>query len=188
MKKMGLVIIVIIAALALMLGSTYNGMVTEAENVNAAKSNVETMMQRRADLIPNLVATVKGYVNHEHAVCTEIAEARSKLSGAIDSGDLQAMDEANKEVSSALSRLLAITENYPKLEASQQFITLMDQIEGSENRITVARTDYNSVAQKYNTSIKKFPKNIFANMFGFDAAEYFEAEEGAEKAPQVSFD
>lgn len=165
-----------------------NSLVTLNEEVNFQLSNVGTTLQRRSDLIPNLVETVKGYAKHEEQVFTDIADARAKLAGSIKSGDVESMNEANNALDSALSRLLAITENYPDLEASEQFIGLQDELAGTENRITVARQNYNQAVNKYNTAIKKFPANIIASMSGFEAADYFEVDESAKEVPKVSFD
>lgn len=193
MKKKGLmvtlgviaaVIIIAVAAVA----SGYNGMVGAQENLNTQKSNVETQLQRRADLIPNLVSTVKGYAAHEESIYTEIAEARAKLNTAVSSGDVDQMDQANSALSSALSRLLVIVENYPDLKASQNFINLQDELAGTENRITNARKDYNEAAQSYNKKIRSFPANMIAGMFGFESADYFQAQSGTENPPTVSFD
>lgn len=188
MKK-GLVITVCIAAvLALLAGifvSNYNGLVGEREKIDGMLANIDTQLQRRNDLIPNLVNTVKGYTDHENEVLTHIADARAKLAGAETTAE---KSQADSELSSALSRLLMVVENYPQLKADTQFTALTDELAGTENRIAVARKDYNDAAQHYNAVIKKFPKVMFAKMFGFEKAEYFRAEEGAEKAPEVSFD
>lgn len=192
MKKTGLIILGIIGAIVLFLimsvMGTYNGLVSKQEDVNLAQSQVETMLQRRADLIPNLVATVKGYTKHEEQVFADIANARAALNTSIKSGDIEGMDTANKELDSTLSRLLVVVENYPTLTADKQYISLMDQLEGSENRIAIARENYNEVATKYNKSIRTFPTNIFAGMFGFEKAKVFQADEGAQQVPTVNFD
>jgi len=190
--KSGKIFLIGILIVAFLFGSwfisTRNNLVTLEEEVNLQLSNVGTTLQRRSDLIPNLVETVKGYAKHEEQVFTEIADARSKLAGSISSGDIEAMNEANNALDSALSRLLVITENYPTLVASQQFISLQDELAGTENRITVARQYYNEAVNTYNKSIKKFPASIIAGMSGFEAADYFEVDEGAKDAPKVSFD
>lgn len=192
MKKTGLIILGVIGAIALFLiisvMGTYNSLVSKQENVNLAQSQVETMLQRRADLIPNLVATVKGYTKHEEQVFSDIANARAALNTSIKSGDIEGMDAANKELDSTLSRLLVVVENYPTLSADKQYISLMDQLEGSENRIAIARENYNEEATKYNKSIRSFPTNIFAGMFGFEKAKVFQADEGAQQVPTVNFD
>lgn len=190
--KSGKIILIGLLVVAFMFGSwfigTRNNLVTLEEEVHLELSNVGTTLQRRSDLIPNLVETVKGYINHEEKVFTEIAEARSKLAGTISSGDIEAMQDANNTLDSALSRLLMITENYPELKASEHFTALQDELAGTENRITVARQHYNETVRKYNTTLKKFPASIIASMSGFEAAEYFEVEESAKDAPKVSFE
>ena len=173
--------------------STYNGLVTKDEAVATAWSNVETQYQRRADLIPNLVNTVKGYAAHEKETLEAVMAARSKATQMTIDADnltpekLQEYQKAQGEIGSALGRLLAITENYPDLKANQNFMELQAQLEGTENRISVERRNFNEVAREYNTSIRTFPKSILAGMFGFDKRPYFEAEEGANKAPEVKF-
>ena len=189
---LGIIAIVIIGAIAACV-STYNGLVTMDENVNGQWANVETQYQRRADLIPNLVNTVKGYASHEKGTLEGVVEARSKATQIkVDANDLTPAklaeyQKAQGAVSSALGKLLAITENYPDLKANQNFLELQAQLEGTENRINVARKNFNDAAQNYNTTIRRFPKNILAGMFGFDKKAYFEAEEGTEKAPKVEF-
>lgn len=167
---------------------TRNSLISLRENVYAQQSNVETTLQRRSDLIPNLVATVKGYAKHEETVFTEIAEARAQLAGSINSQDIEGMKEANDALDSALGRLLAISESYPELKASEQFIALQDELAGTENRITVARQDYNSVVRKYNTKIQMFPTSVVANSMGLTPMAYFEASQTAHTVPNVSFD
>ena len=188
-NKKGLIIaLAVIAVIVIFAGSivsSYNSLVDERETVTNAQANIQTMLQRRADLIPNLVNTVKGYAAHEEEVYTAIADARSKLSGATT---VDEMEKANSELDSAISRLLVVVENYPELKADTQFINLQDELAGSENRISVARKDYNDVAKAYNTHIKKFPASIIASMFNFEQAEYFEASSEAQTAPSVNFD
>ena len=167
---------------------TRNSFVSLKEDVEMQQSQVETTLQRRSDLIPNLVETVKGYASHEEEVFTEIAEARSKLAGSISSGDIEAINEANSELDSALGRLLAISESYPDLEASDQFIALQDELAGTENRIAVARQYYNETARDYNVKVQKFPASIIAGISGYYPVPYFEADEGASEVPEVSFD
>lgn len=167
---------------------TRNSFVSLKENVEMQQSQVETTLQRRSDLIPNLVETVKGYASHEEEVFTEIAEARSKLAGSISSGDIEAINEANSELDSALGRLFAISESYPDLEASDQFIALQDELAGTENRIAVARQYYNETARDYNVKVQKLPASIIAGMSGYYPVPYFEADEGASEVPEVSFD
>lgn len=167
---------------------TRNSFVSLKEDVEMQQSQLETTLQRRSDLIPNLVETVKGYASHEEEVFTEIAEARSKLAGSISSGDIEAINEANSELDSALGRLLAISESYPDLEASDQFIALQDELAGTENRIAVARQYYNEAARDYNVKVQKLPASIIAGMSGYYPVPYFEADEGASEVPEVSFD
>jgi len=171
----------------------YNNLVTLREQVNRDWSNVENVYQRRADLIPNLVNTVKGYAEHEQETFTQVTEARSKATQVtIDAAnmtdeDIKRFQAAQGEISSALSRLLAIAENYPDLKANQNFLELQSQLEGTENRIAVERRNFNTTATSYNTAIKQFPTVIFAGWFGFKDRPYFEAETGAEEAPVVQF-
>lgn len=191
MKKGNIVLISILAVLVLVLLwgiSTNNSLVQLHEDVIHEAGQIQTTLQRRSDLIPNLVATVKGYATHEETVFTDIADARAKLSGAISSGDMEAIKEANDGLSSALSRLLVIQEAYPELKADAQFTALMDELAGTENRINVARQNYNDKVSIYNKRIKVFPASIIANMNGFTAEKYFEADEGAKDAPVVSFE
>lgn len=190
MKKSTIIIISVLAFFAILLFwgiGTNNSLVQLHENVNLKAGQIQTTLQRRSDLIPNLVSTVKGYAAHEEHIFTEIADARSKLSGAISSGDLEAIKEANDGLSSALTRLLAIQEAYPDLKADAQFTALMDELAGTENRINVARQEYNDTVAAYNMRIKMFPSNIIANMNGFTEEGYFEADAGAQQAPTVSF-
>ena len=167
---------------------TRNSLVSLKEDVEMQQSQIETTLQRRSDLIPNLVATVKGYANHEEEVFTEIADARSKLAGSIESGDMKSISEANTALDSALGRLLAISENYPDLKASEQFIALQDELAGTENRIAVARQHYNEKLNTYNTTVQRFPTSIVAGMSGYYPMQYFEADESAKKVPKVDFD
>ena len=193
MKKTWIIIIAVIAVIAIYGVSSYNSMVSQEEAVGTAWSNVENQYQRRADLIPNLVNTVKGYAAHEKETFDAVVSARAKATQTTVSIDdltpekIEAYQRAQGEVGSALSRLLAVTENYPELKANENFQTLQAQLEGTENRISVERRNFNDVARAYNTSIRRFPKNIFAGMFGFEKRPYFEAQEGAEKAPEVKF-
>ena len=192
-------LIAIIAAVAIVLAcfgwvkSTYNGFVQQQEGVEAAWAQVENVYQRRADLIPNLVATVKGYAKHEQETLDKVVSARAKATQiTVDPTNLTAeslkkYQEAQGELGGALGKLLAITENYPDLKANENFLQLQAQLEGTENRITVERKNFNEVAQTYNSAIRQFPGNILAGMFGFERKPYFEAESGAEKAPKVEF-
>ena len=196
MKKTWIILIVI-AVIGIGAYSTcksaYNDMVTQDEAVSTAWSNVENQYQRRADLIPNLVNTVKGYAQHEKSTLESVMSARAKATQMTVSADdltpekLQAYQKAQGEIGAALGRLLAITENYPELKANENFQTLMAQLEGTENRISVERRNFNEVARNYNTSIRQFPRTLLAGMFGFEKRTYFEAQEGAEKAPEVQF-
>jgi len=164
---------------------TYNGLYGKREVVRQQWSNVDVNLQRRADLIPNLVNTVKGYTKHEESVFSEIAQARSRLLNPQATPDEKIA--ANTQMDSALSRLLVITENYPDLKASEQYKNLMTQLEGTENRIGVARRDYNQVVADYNTSRGRFPGVILANMFGFQREEEFKADPGKRETPEVKF-
>ena len=193
-KKLGLVITLAVVAVIVIWGvSGYNGLVSMDEGVQNKWADVETQYQRRADLIPNLVNTVKGYAAHEKETLEGVVKARSEATSVkIDAENMTAeqmaqYQKAQNGVSSALSKLLLVVEKYPDLKANQNFLELQSQLEGTENRITVARRDFNGAAKEYNTAIRKFPKNILAGMFGFEKKAYFEAQEGAEKAPEVQF-
>lgn len=179
--------VVVVVLILIWFFGTRNSLVSLKEEVEMQQSQIETTLQRRSDLIPNLVATVKGYANHEEKVFTEIAEARSKLAGSIKSGDMKSISEANDTLDSALSRLLAISENYPDLKASEQFIALQDELAGTENRISVARQHYNEKVNTYNTEVQKFPTSIVAGMSGYYPLQYFEADEAAKEVPKVDF-
>lgn len=171
----------------------YNGLVSLDEGVQNQWANVETQYQRRADLIPNLVNTVKGYAKHEQSTLEGVVKARSEATSVkIDPTNLTPeklaeYQKAQGSLSTALGKLIAIQENYPELKANENFQALQSQLEGTENRITVARKDFNDAAKEYNTTIRRFPKSILASLFGFDKKAYFEAAEGAEKAPTVEF-
>lgn len=184
MNKPILIILVVVALLAVFGIMSYNSLVSMNENVNGKWSQIENQLQRRADLIPNLVNTVKGYAAHEQQAIQAVADARARLAGA---GGPAAKAEANGELNSALARLLVVAENYPNLKADKNFRALMDELSGTENRIAVARKDYNDAVQGFNTKIRSFPTNIFAGMMGFGPKEYFRAEEGARQVPQVKF-
>jgi LemA protein len=174
--------------LALIFGSglmrAYNGLVTERESVDKSWAQVENVLQRRGDLIPNLVETVKGYAAHEKEVFEKVADARGRLAGATTPQEASA---ANAGLTSALGRLLAISENYPDLKANENFIRLQDELAGSENRIAIERMRYNETVRVYNTHIKSFPANLIAGFFGFKEKDYFEAEAGAKEVPKVKF-
>lgn len=193
-KNKGLIITIVVIALVAIWGiSSYNGLVSMDENVSNQWANVETQYQRRSDLIPNLVNTVKGYAKHESQTLEAVMAARSQATQVkinpsnCTPQQLAAYQKAQGDVTTALGKLLAITENYPDLKANQNFLELQSQLEGTENRINVARKDFNDTAKKYNTSLRRFPRNIVASMFGFEKRNYFEAEAGAEKAPKVEF-
>ena len=183
----------VVAVVAIFFYATYNGFIGKEEGVNAAWSNVETQYQRRSDLIPNLVNTVKGYAAHESQTLGEVTEARAKATsinlsaGELTPERLAQFQQAQADVRSALGRLIAVAENYPDLKANQNFIELQSQLEGTENRIAVARKDFNDAARKYNVAVRRFPSNLVAALFGFDQKPYFEAAEGTETAPQVEF-
>ena len=196
MKKVWIVLAIIVVVGLLIYSSvkgTYNSMVTKDESVNASWAQVENVYQRRADLIPNLVNTVKGYASHEKETLEAVIEARSKATSVninpenLNPQMLQQFQEAQSGLSSALSRLMVVVEQYPDLKANQNFLDLQAQLEGTENRIAVERRKFNESAQSFNTYIRTFPKNIYANIFGFEKKAYFEAEQGAEKAPEANF-
>ena len=196
MKKSWITIIVI-AVIAIFIYSsikgTYNKMVAMDEAVVSQWAQVENVYQRRADLIPNLVNTVKGYAAHESETLTRVIEARSKATSTtidpsnLNAASIQAFQQAQGGLSSALSKLMVVVERYPDLKANQNFLELQSQLEGTENRITVERQKFNNRAQAFNTYIKKFPKNIYANIFNFEEKTYFKAQEKANEAPKVEF-
>ena len=178
----------LVAALTWGGGCGYNTIQTYDEQVNAAESQIKVQLQRRADLIPNLVETVKGYAKQEQTIFTEVAEARAKLAGAVQSGDLQQMAAANAALTAPLGRLLAIAENYPQLKSNENFKALQDQLEGTENRVAVARQDYNDAVNRYNSYIRRFPQVLTAKVIGKGARPYFELQTpGAAEAPKVKF-
>lgn len=179
------IIVVIIAIFAAILIPSYNGFVNSEEDVNNAYAQVENQLQRRLDLIPNLVNTVKGFASHEKEVLGSIADARANLAGA-NTPEEQAA--ANDQLSGALSRLLAVVENYPDLKADANFRQLMDELAGTENRLSVARQDYNTIVSDYNKKVKRMPGSIVASIFGFDEKEYFKADAAAQDAPTVDFE
>lgn len=193
MKKSTIIILVAVALLVIWGVTGYNRLVSMEENVNGQWSNVETQYQRRADLIPNLVNTVKGYASHEKETLEGVIQARSQATQiTVDAANLTPeklteYQKAQGAVTSALGKLLAVSERYPELKANQNFLELQAQLEGTENRINVARTNFNNAAKAFNTSIRRFPNNLLAGMFGFEKRSYFEAAEGAEQAPKVEF-
>lgn len=194
MKKTLIIILAIVAVFAIWAVSTYNSLVGEQQKVEEAWAQVENVYQRRADLIPNLVETVKGYAKHEKETLEGVIQARANATSVkvdantLDEASMKKFQDAQGELGSALSRLLVVQERYPDLKANENFKELQAQLEGTENRITVERKNFNEIARSYNTSVKTFPKNIFAGMFGFQAKPYFQAQAGADKAPKVSFD
>jgi LemA protein len=187
--------VILIVILALWLFSSYNSMVKLDQGVKAQWSQVENQYQRRMDLIPNLVETVKGYAAHEKETLTQVVEARAKAGGVLKAGEnalsspeaFKRMEEAQNSLTGALSRLMVVVERYPDLKANQNFLTLQSQLEGTENRITVERMRFNETAQGYNTYIKRIPQVLFARLFGFSERSYFAAQTGAEQAPKVDF-
>lgn len=187
------IVLIVLAVIVVWGIGAYNSLVKNEEGVKSAWSQVENVYQRRADLIPNLVATVKGYATHESATLEGVVEARAKATQmTVNVDDLSEekiaeFQKAQGELGSALGRLMAITEAYPDLKANENFRDLQAQLEGTENRIAVERKAYNQVAQEYNTSIRVFPRNIIASVFGFKVKGYFEAEEGAQTAPKIEF-
>ncbi len=190
------VVLIIFCAAAGILIFNYNGIVAAEKTTESAKADIETVCQRRLDLIPNLVATVKGYAQHERQTLVAVTEAREKAQGVLQSvrgkdslneQDLAALAGSQSQLMSSLKSLFALVENYPDLKANSNFLALQDQLEGTENRISVARQRYNYAVRQYNTRIDTFPGNIFAVMFGFDEKEYFEAKETAMDSVEVSF-
>lgn len=182
-----IVVGVIVAILAIWGISTNNRLIGLEEGVTKDAAQIETQLQRRVDLIPNLVNTVKGYAGHETEIFTAVSEARAKLAGAISDGNVSEMSAASSEVDSALGRLIAISESYPDLKANTVFIGLQDELAGTENRINQARQTYNDTVADYNKAIRVFPANIIAGMGGFSEKAYFEAAEGADEVPEVDF-
>ena len=196
MKKGTITLLVIGVLILIMVGgtlTTYNGLIAKDEAVATAWGNIQSQYQRRADLIPNLVSTVKGYARHESETLENVMAARAKATQVTINSDnltpekLKQYQAAQGELSQALGRLMAVSENYPNLKANENFSELQAQLEGTENRINESRQIYNSAVQTYNVSVRRFPANIVAGMFGFDKKNQFEAEAGAEKAPKVEF-
>jgi LemA protein len=192
-KKYLIGVIAVLVAIVLWAISAYNGMIEVEENATTALAKVQSAYQRRADLIPNLVETVKGYASHEKETLEGVVSARSKATQMtldpekMTPEKMKEFQAAQGELSSALGRLIAIQENYPDLKANENFRDLQVQLEGTENRINIERNNYNEAVQTYNVKIRRFPNSIFAGMFGFDKMQKFEAEAGAEKAPEVKF-
>ncbi len=183
---LGVIGLLVIIAFTSFIG-IYNNLQRLDESVNSSWSQVENQLQRRGDLIPNLVNTVKGYAKHEKDIFISVAESRSKLSGAIKSKDVKKISQAEGEMTGALSRLLAIAENYPQLKADRVFVNLQDELAGTENRISVARRDFNENVKIINSQIRVFPTNIISGMIGISKKEYFEAEEAKKSTPNVQF-
>ena len=179
------IVIAVLAAILIFFGiDSYNGLVRLRETVSNQSANIDTQLKRRTDLIPNLLETVRGYAKHETEIMESIAESREKLAGASNMADKA---QADNELTNALSRLLVVVENYPYLKANTNFTSLMDELAGTENRISVARKDYNDAVKEYNQKIKTFPTAIIANMFGFGEESYFQASESDKEVPKVSF-
>lgn len=185
MKKTGLIIIAVIAFIAIFAVSGYNGLVNKEEMVDSKLADISVQLERRADLIPNLVNTVKGYTSHENEVIENITSARAKLANA---NTVEDMANANNELTSALNNLFIIVENYPDLKSSENFIQLQDELAGTENRIAVARKDYNDAVNDYNKATRRFPNSLLVGMFGFEKKAYFEASESAKEVPNVTFE
>lgn len=183
---LGIVIVLIVIAISMFVG-VYNRLQIMDENVTAQWAQVENQLKRRNDLIPNLVNTVKGYAAHENEIFTNIADARARLSGAMNTNNVKAVQESNNELNSALGRLLAVVENYPNLKADKAFIGLQDELAGTENRIAVARKDYNDSVRGLNATIRRFPTNIVANISGIKARDYFEITDAEKAVPEVQF-
>lgn len=193
MKKLLIVLAALAALFILWVIPSYNGIVNLDEKVSGKWADVESQYQRRSDLIPNLVATVKGYADHEKSTLDAVASARAQASqmkvdiGSATPEQLAQFEKLQGSLSSAVSRLMAIAESYPELKANEHYLELQAQLEGTENRITVARRDFNAAVREYNTSIRHFPSSLIAGIFGFDSKAYFEADAGADKAPEVEF-
>jgi LemA protein len=188
MQRSSRILLPLLAWATLVAGCGYNQIQTMDERVNQAQGQIQTQLQRRADLIPNLVNTVKGITKQEDTVFISIANARARLGGAIQSGNIRQMAAADSVLSQGVGRLLAIAENYPQLQSSQNFRQLQDQLEGTENRISVARQDYNNAVGEYNAYIRRFPYNLTAKVFGMGhPRDYFQASAGAAEAPTVTF-
>lgn len=185
MKKAWIIIVVIVILLAVLCVGQYNGLVSASESVEQETANLDSQYQRRMDLIPNLVATVKEFAEHETEIVEQITTARAAMMGA---NSFAEMSEADAQLTKALNALVVNVENYPDLKSNETFLSLMDELAGTENRIAVARRDYNEVVNSYNLKVKRFPAKLFAGLFGFEQAEYFEASEGAQDAVEVNFE
>lgn len=189
-----LIAVAVVAVIAMWCAGKYNSLVTAEESVTAQWSQVENVYQRRADLIPNLVQTVKGYAKHEEQTLTEVVEARAKATSVtvdptkLDEAAMEQFQSAQAGLTAALGKLLVVREAYPELKADKMFLELQAQLEGTENRITVERNKFNETAQAYNTNLRRFPTNVIAAVFGFQTKAYFKADENASKAPVVSFE
>lgn len=179
-----IVVLLLIAILAFICIASYNGMVGKQEKVESASADIDTQLQRRADLIPNLVNSVKGYMEHESSIITAITESRKKL---VSAETMEEKAEANDALTQALGNFNVIVENYPDLKANTTFVQLQDELAGTENRIATSRRDYNEAVRDYNQTIKRFPGRLFASLFGFEPADYFTAKEGSEDAPDIQF-
>ncbi len=184
MKRTGIIIVAAIIVFGILLANSYNNLIELEENVDSAWAQVENVLKRRADLIPNLVNTVKGYASHEEEVLTQITEARASFNRANTPNEYA---EANAQLERALSNLYVVVENYPELKANENFSNLQYELAGTENRISTERMRYNEAVQQYNTTIKRFPTNILANLFGFEPKQYFEIEEEDRQVPEVNF-
>lgn len=187
MKKgsiIGIVILVVVAIIAFAAIGSYNDLVSKKEEVDNKLSDISVQLERRANLIPNLVSTVKGYMEHEESIIESVTKARENL---VNAKTVEEKASANQELTTSVNNLIAVVENYPDLKANTNFINLQDELAGTENRIAVARKDYNDAVKSYNKEIKSFPKNLFAGMLNFDEAEYFEAKESSKEVPNVSF-
>jgi len=187
MKKGTIIILSVVAVIILlvsMLGGSYNSLVSKEEKVDKEYSNISVQLERRADLIPNLVSTVKGYAKHETEAIEKVTTARENL---LKANNAEELNKADQELTNAIDALMVIVENYPDLKANQNFIQLSDELAGTENRIATSRRDYNEAVTDYNTTIKKFPTSILAGMFGFEKKAYFEVSEGKTEVPEVEF-
>lgn len=184
MKKGLLIVVLIVALCAWVAVSTYNSLVTAQEKVSSSYADIDTQLQRRADLIPNLVNTVKGYMEHEQGIIDSVTESRDRL---LNAGSVQDRADANEALTTALGQFFVIAENYPDLKANENFIALQDELAGTENRIATARKDYDQAVSEYNAMIRRFPAVLFAQKDGFEKAEYFVAAKGSDVVPEVNF-